>query len=494
MKQTTGEPLPKNVHMIAVCGTGMGALALLFREAGLPVTGSDVQAWPPMGDLLREAGVEIRSGYSAGNLPPDAEYVVVGNAISRGNPEVEEAERRGVRLESFPEALARFFLRGRRPVVVTGTHGKTTSTSLLSWLLESAGMSPGFLVGGEPLNFGTSSRVGSGPCFVVEGDEYDSAFFNKKPKFLHYLPEMALLTSLEYDHADIYPDFQSLKTAFEMFVRLLPAHGLLMVCDAYPEALEVAGGACCEVQTYGYGEGSDMRGRFTVDEDGGSVLSVVHRGEDLGSFRIPMAGRHNGLNVLGCLGVLRHLGVPRDLMEEGLESFRGVRRRQEIVAEAGGVIFMDDFAHHPTAVRETLEAVRARMPGKRVLAVFEPRTHTSRRSIFQEEYAEAFGPASLTFCLPVFKAENMDAGERFSPERLCRHIQSRGGEAFAVSGLVELETLLQNHIREGDLVLFMSTGSLSGLIKGTERTPGAQVVCQSDSVNQPCVPVRSVLS
>jgi len=442
----------------------MGALALLFREAGVRVTGSDLQAYPPMGDMLRRAGVAILSGYAAGNVPSDADCVVVGNAVSRDNPEVEAAVRAGIPRTSLPEALADFFLKGRRSVVVVGTHGKTTSTSILAWLLECAGLAPGFLVGGEPTNFASSSRLGSGPFFVTEGDEYDSAFFDKRPKFLHYRPELALFTSLEFDHADIYPDLDALRRAFAGFVRLLPPSGLLMVCDQYPDARSVAGEAACPVETYGYGEGADLHGVYCLGNNGEPTLEIVHKGDPLGSFSLPLAGRHNGLNVLGCVGILRRIGVSTERIRQGLAGFLGVRRRQEPVGEAGGVLFLDDFAHHPTAVRETLQAVRMKYPGRRLLAVFEPRTHTSRRRTFQEEYVDAFLGADISFCLPVFRSEALDVSERFDPVLWSRMLQQRGGKAQAVSGTDHLQQRLLETCRAGDVVLFMSSGDLSGVV------------------------------
>ena len=452
--------------MIAVCGTGMGALALLFREAGVHVTGSDQQAYPPMGDMLQRAGVTVRLGYRLENLPLDADCVVVGNAVSRDNPEVDAAERAGIRRMSFPEALAAFFLEGRRSVVVVGTHGKTTSSSILAWLLESAGVSPGFLIGGEPKNFGFGSRVGNGPYFVTEGDEYDCAFFDKRPKFIHYRPELALFTSLEFDHADIYPDLDALLQAFTRFVGLLPPSGLVMVCDEYPEARSLAAKAACRVQTYGYGEGTDLRGVYHAVGGKAPALEIVHMGESLGSFPLPLSGRHNGLNVLGCVGILRWIGIPSERIRQGLAGFLGVRRRQEPVGEAGGVLFLDDFAHHPTAVRETLRAVRMKYPGRRLLAVFEPRTHTSRRKVFQNEYAEAFLEADISYCLPVFRSESLEASERFDPDGWSRMIRVRGGLAHSVSGPEELEKRLLDVLRAGDVVLFMSSGDLSKVVGG----------------------------
>ena len=455
--------------MVAVCGTGMGALALLFREAGVRITGSDVQSYPPMGELLSRAGVEVRLGYSRDNLPQDAQYVVIGNAVSRDNPEVAEVLARGILYGSMPVTLARFFLPGRSPVVVVGTHGKTTSTALLAWLLESAGRSPGFLVGGECKNFPVSSRLGTGPYFVLEGDEYDSAFFDKEPKFLHYLPQVALFTSLEYDHADIYPDLASLRVAFQRFVHLLPRNGRLMVCGEYPLALEVSREASCPVETYGFGEESDWRGILDLKEGHDPLLRVIHRGRTIGDFSLPLAGRHNALNALGCLGVLHRLGVDPQALREGLKGFKGVRRRQDVVAEVRGVLIVDDFAHHPTAVRETIRALRLRYPGRRLVAIFEPRTHTSRRNIFQREFAEAFAEADLSICTRVFREDSVEAENRFSPELWAEQLRSMGRQGMYFPETEELIEHLSMTCRSGDLLLFMSSASLYNIINELKR-------------------------
>jgi len=462
--KTQIEGMPTKVHMIAVCGTGMGALALLFREAGVRVTGSDLQAYPPMGDLLYKAGVNITLGYRPENLPEDVEYVVVGNAVSKDNPEVEAARLRGVPWGSFPETLSRYFLAQRRPVVVVGTHGKTTSTALLAWLLEAAGQAPGFLVGGEPNNFGVSSRLGQGPFFVLEGDEYDSAFFNKIPKFLHYQPQTALFTSLEYDHADIYPDLASLKKQFLDFAALLPPDGFMLVCHEYPRAVEIARKARCRVETYGYGKDADWQGVLQPIPGQGHEMAVFFQGTQIGTFPLPMAGRHNGLNILGSIALLHHLGIPFDVLNTGLAGFLGVRRRQEVVGEKDNILFMDDFAHHPTAVRETLQAVRMQFPDRRILAVFEPRTHTSRRSIFQNEYVEAFQHADLALCSAVFRAETVAPEERFQPDSWVADLMEKGKDAFYFEEQAALVRFLVETCRPGDVVLFMSSGDNINII------------------------------
>ncbi|MEW6439455.1 MAG: Mur ligase domain-containing protein [bacterium] len=462
-RRTLARQMPRTVHFIGVCGTGMGALALLFREAGVSVRGSDLQAYPPMGDLLRSAGIDIRLGYRPENLDGDVSYVVVGNAVSKGNPEVEELFRRGLPYGSFPETLARFFLAGRDPVVVVGTHGKTTSTALLAWLLHAAGLEPGFLVGGEPKNFQSSSRCGAGPYFVVEGDEYDSAFFDKGPKFLHYRPSFALFTSLEFDHADIYPDLDAIRDQFRRFSALLPKHGSLLVCSEYPGAVEITRDLTCRVETYGYGAGSNWRGVLRQNGSRGLTLDVVERARFVGSFSCPLSGRHNGLNVLGSVGLLHALGVPAERIQDGLTSFLGVSRRQEVLGEADGVVLVDDFAHHPTAIRETLQAIVARYPGRRILAAYEPRTHTSRKKVFQEEYVEAFQDADVAICGRIFRPETVAVEERFRPDLWERELRARGHEAYYLEDLRELEEFLVRGCRPGDLVLFMSSGDFDGV-------------------------------
>jgi len=457
--------VPKKVHMIAACGTGMGALALLFREMGVQVSGSDVQAYPPMGDLLQKAGVDLSLGYGPENLPEDADFVVVGNAVSKDNPEVEEMLARGLPYGSFPESLAHFFLRSRCPIVVAGTHGKTTSTALLAWLLECSGAEPGFLVGGEPTNFGLSSRLGKGEYFVIEGDEYDSAFFDKGPKFLHYRPGVALFTSLEFDHADIYPDLDSIREQFLRFVALMPPEGLVMVCNEYPDAVEIARKAACKVETYGYGKDADWVGVLEEPPGASGSLEVSCRGQSVGTFPFPLSGRHNGLNVLGSLGLLAHLGFGLEGLKSCVERFEGVRRRQEVAGEVNGVLLMDDFAHHPTAVRETLAGVRRRYPGRRIVAVFEPRTNTSRRNIFQTDYAEAFSVADVAMCAPIYRPETVAPGERFDPGVWVEDLQRRGRVACCFDDAGHMEKALMETCRSGDVVLFMSSGSSADLFE-----------------------------
>lgn len=470
--------LPARVHFIGVCGTGMGALALLFREKGVAVSGSDLQSYPPMGTLLRGAGIDVRLGYRREHVDGDVQYVVVGNAVSKSNPEVEETIRRRVPYGSFPETLSRFFLAGRDPIVVVCTHSKTTSTAMLAWMLEAVGHRPGFLVGGGPLNFASSSRCGTGPFFVVEGDEYDSAFFDKGPKFLHYRPVYVLFTSLEYDHADIYPDEESMRAQFLRFVKKVPARGIVLVCAEYPGAVEIARRAVCKVETYGFDPEADWRARIVEQDSEGSEVEVFCKGEPFGVFRCRLSGSHNGLNALGSLALLSRLGVPPAALRSALAGFAGVRRRQELLGEADGVVLVDDFAHHPTAVRETLWALRHRFPGRRVVAVYEPRTQTSRRAVFQKQYAEAFEGADLALCSRLFRADAVPEEDRFNPQLWEQEARRAGRKAFYIADMGALESFLVENARPGDLVVFMSSGDFEGLparvLGGLKRRGGGR--------------------
>lgn len=458
-----GVCVPGKVHFVAICGTGMAPLALLFKEAGATVTGSDLHAYPPMGDLLEKEGIRVRIGYDPAHIDVDVSAAVVGNAVRKDNPEVQEIARRGIPYFSFPQALSRFFLRGRLPLVVVGTHGKTTSSALLAWVLEWCSCKPGFLIGGVPVNFGKNSSVGHGPHFVVEGDEYDSAFFDKQPKFLHYIPHAALFTSLEYDHADIYPTYESLKEQFVRFVRAMPRESLLLVCADYPDAMEVAKSASCRVETYGFAREADWRALLVDVGVNGVRADMCFRGERIATFTSPLAGRHNVQNVAGVAALCSGVGLSMDAVSTALKGFKGVVKRQEVVGEAAGIVVISDFAHHPTAVRETIKAVRSRYRGRRLIAVFEPRTNTSRRKIFQEEFAASFDDADISICAEPYNSDAIPPEERFSPREWVRGMSRTGKEAY---WFPTSETILRNVLeicREGDVVLIMSSGHFDGL-------------------------------
>lgn len=455
----------RRVHLLGVAGTGMGSFAGLLKAKGYAVSGSDNDVYPPMSEMLSAWGIEVLTPYRPENLDvtkPD--LVVVGNVIRRVNPEATAARERRLPQMSFPAAFASLFLAGRHPVVVTGTHGKTTTSALLSHLLVSAGRDPSFLVGGVAQNGGVSFRLGSGPHVVVEGDEYDTAYFDKGPKFLHYRPRTAMLTSIELDHADIYRDEAHYQSAFESFVQLLPEDGLLAVSAHWPRALEVARQARCRCVLYARGAGAGAH-VWAEDVRQGPLatrFTLVEGGKALGPIELLVPGLHNVENAVGAWAVISALGVPFTSAQEGFASFAGVRRRQELRAEVGGVAVIDDFAHHPTAVRETVQALLARFPGRRLWAVFEPRSNTSRRKLHQAAYATAFdGAARVSLRVPE-RHDRVPEGEELDVAQLVAELRARGLEANADREVSTLVEEVANGARAGDVILVMSNGSFGG--------------------------------
>ena len=459
----------KNVHLIAACGVGMASLAGMLKEKGFRVTGSDANVYPPMSTQLAALGIPLLSPYASGNIPEDADLVVVGNAVTRENPEAREAVRRGIPALSMPQVLADLFLGGKEPIVVAGTHGKTTTTSILAWSLFALGADPSFLVGGAPRNFPAGYRVGDGPHFVIEGDEYDTAYFDKGPKFLHYRPRIALLTSIEFDHADIYRDLPHLKEAFRKLVRIVPEDGLLVASADYPDVVEIAGEAASPVWFYGSGNdaaalpgGPAWRVRLLPDEGEFSRFRL-EREPEAHEFRLRLPGGHNAGNAAAAALALFRLGYPAERVAEAFAGFEGVKRRQEVVGEFGKVLVVDDFAHHPTAVRETVRAIRARHPGRPVTAVFEPRSNTSRRKIFQREFAEALSGADSIVLAGVFGAEKFPPGDRLDPGAVVASLRAAGREAIYIEEVDRIVEHLSAEARPGDLILIMSNGGFGGI-------------------------------
>jgi len=458
----------RRIHLVGVAGTGMGSFAGMLKQAGYEVTGSDEQVYPPMSDMLRAWDIRVLTPYGAANLDlarPD--LVIVGNVIRRVNPEATEVRVRGLPQMSFPAALGSLFLKSRHSVVVVGTHGKTTTSALMGHLLVSAGEDPSFLVGGVTENYSSNFRLGRGEHFVVEGDEYDTAYFDKGPKFLHYRPRSAIFTSMEFDHADIYRDFAHYRSSFEQFLRLLPEDGVLAVSAAYPDALELARSCRARILSYVGKDGvrADYAARDAQFSDRGARFTVLEQGQPLGQILISMGGSHNVENALGALSVARSLGLSFEEIRAGLESFRGVKRRQEVRAEIGGVLVVDDFAHHPTAVRETIAAVHRRYPRRRLWAVFEPRSNTSRRNIHQEEYANAFeGAARSSIKIPE-PHDKVPQSEQLDVVRLVESLGKRGIRAEAEREVEVLVERVASDSRPGDVVLVMSNGSFGGLIE-----------------------------
>jgi len=459
----------KKVHLVAACGVGMASLAGMLKEKGFRVTGSDANVYPPMSTQLEKLGILLSSPYAAGNVPSDADLVIVGNAVSKDNPECLEAARRGISMLSMPQALAEFFMAGKESIVVAGTHGKTTTTSLLAWSLYDLGDDPSFLVGGVPRNFPVSYRLGAGPRFVIEGDEYDTAYFDKGPKFLHYLPKIVLLTSIEFDHADIYRDLPHLVESFRKLVHLIPREGLLVACADYADVVAAATEAACPVVFYTVNPkaipdsaGDAWRVRSIGEKDGFTHFRLEGSRSSHG-FAIRLPGLHNAANCAAAALVLMHLGYGPDRTAEALARFTGVRRRQEELGEFGGVLVVDDFAHHPTAVRGTIQAVRARYPGRRITAVFEPRSNTSRRKIFQGEFAKALAEADIAIVAGVFGADKIPPGERLDPEEVVKAVRAAGREAQHIQDADRIVEYIAQASRPGDLVLIMSNGGFGGI-------------------------------
>jgi UDP-N-acetylmuramate: L-alanyl-gamma-D-glutamyl-meso-diaminopimelate ligase len=455
----------RRIHLVGVAGTGMGSFAGMLKAAGHEVTGSDQNVYPPMSDMLRAWAIPVLTPYDPANLDivkPD--LVVIGNVIRRVNPEATEVRARRVPQMSFPAALGAFFLRDRHSVVVAGTHGKTTTTALLGHVLARAGRDPSFLVGGVARNYDASYRLGAGPHFVVEGDEYDTAYFDKGPKFLHYRPRTAILTGIEFDHADIFRDLPHYEAAFERFVRLLPPDGHLAVSAAYPNALRIAGGSAARVVTYGLEAGADYVARDLAHGPDGARFAVLERGRALGVATLPGGGAHNVENALGVVAVARALGLDYESIAPGLASFAGVRRRQEVRGELGGIVVVDDFAHHPTAVRETIAAIRARFPGRRLWAVFEPRSNTSRRRLHQAEYVEALAGAACVGLKVPEPHDMVPADQRLDAERVVRNLRDRGVDARAEGDVDGLVRAVTDGVRPGDVVLVMSNGAFGGFV------------------------------
>jgi UDP-N-acetylmuramate: L-alanyl-gamma-D-glutamyl-meso-diaminopimelate ligase len=458
----------RRVHFVAIAGTGMGSLAGLLHARGMQVTGSDDELYPPMSTALESWGVPVFDGFRAENVlddPPD--LVVIGNAVRAENPEARAAIDEGLPYSSFPDALYEHAIGGKHSVVVSGTHGKTTTTSLVATILLKTGRDPSLLVGGVLPEVGGGFREGAGPHFVVEGDEYDTAFFDKTPKFLHYGARTLVITSVEFDHADIYRDLDHVKDAFRQLVSGLPDDGRIVAAMDHPGVRDVVSAAPCPVVGYGFGDEAEWRAENPAPGPGGTEFDVVRRSRATVRARVPLFGRVNVENALAALATADALGVPLDQAVTALAAFGGVKRRQEVRGEVRGVTVIDDFAHHPTAVRGSIEALRARYPGRRLVAVFEPRTNTSRRNIFQDEYAAAFDGADRVLVravpdAPIYSATG-PVEERFSAERLAGDLKGRGIDAASLDDVDAVVDRLAADCEPGDVVLVMSNGSFDGL-------------------------------
>jgi UDP-N-acetylmuramate: L-alanyl-gamma-D-glutamyl-meso-diaminopimelate ligase len=451
------------IYLIGICGTAMASLAGMLREKQHTVCGSDTDVYPPMSDFLERLGIPVYKGYRPENIEKEQpDLVVVGNALSRGNPEIEYVLDAGLRYASMAETVKELFIRGKSSIVVAGTHGKTTTTAMLSWMLDVAGRKPSFLVGGIAENFGRSFQVNDGPEFVIEGDEYDTAFFDKGAKFLHYLPRILVLKNIEFDHADIYADLEALKVSFRRLINIVPGNGLIVAGVDSPVVAELMPAAFSRVAKAGIGVG-DWQATNIRSSDGGMAFDVICGERKIGQFSIPMLGTFNVQNALHCVVVCKELGIDNEVIQRGLSTFQSVKRRLELRGEVRGVRVYDDFAHHPTAVHETLKAVRQRFPDDRVWAVFEPRSNTCRRRIFEQAFIESFDPADAVVIARVFGASKLPPEQTLSPDRVVAGIRHRGKSANTFDSTDEIVNYLASNARSGDHIVVMSNGGFDNI-------------------------------
>jgi UDP-N-acetylmuramate: L-alanyl-gamma-D-glutamyl-meso-diaminopimelate ligase len=453
-----------HIHLLGICGTGMAALAGILKERGFVVSGSDEHAYPPMSTFLKGLGVPVTNGYAPENLEPAPDLAVVGNVIRRENPEAQALLARDIPYLSLPEALNRFLVGERQSIVVAGTHGKTTTTGLLAWLLHALGLDPGFMVGGIVRNFDSNYRLGRGDYVVLEGDEYDTAFFDKRPKFLHFWPRLGVLTSIEFDHADIYPDLDRIIHAFEGFLGTIQPGGRVLAWGDAPLVRDVCQRTGAQVSFYGEKGGLAWRAGEITPAPGGMQFTAYRDGRAWGEFFVPLLGRHNVLNTLAALAVMAEVGAAPEALAPALTAFAGVKRRLEAAGEYRGVLVLEDFAHHPTAVAATLEAVRQAYPGRRLVAVFEPRTNTSRRKVFQEPYAHAFKDADLILVREPPDLWKVPPEEQFSSRRLVQDLTVQGQQALYFPETDSLLAALLKALRPGDVALIMSNGDFDHLL------------------------------
>jgi len=449
---------PQSFHFLGICGTAMGSVAAALQERGFKVTGSDENVYPPMSIFLEKKGIALKEGYRAENIPADADVVVIGNAIKRGNSEVEVVLSRKLRYLSLPEVLQNYFLRGRHNLVVTGTHGKTTTTALLAWIMEKAGRKPGYLIGGLPKNLGQGARLNDSKYFVIEGDEYDSAFFDKRSKFLHYLPELLIVNNIEFDHADIFNDLDEIKLSFRRLLNIVPQNGMVLVNGDDPRCVEVARDCLAQMIEVGFSKNCAQRIRDVTYSAGGSRFKL---GE--GTFEIPLIGEFNVRNAAMAAIAARFYDVSKTKIDNAFKSFSGIARRQEVRGEARGVKVIDDFGHHPTAIAHTLQALRHRYRGHRLWAVFEPRSNTTRRAVFQQQLPDALKLADGVFIAQVAKLEQIPEEERLNPEAVVNAIAKAGPPAFYEQNADAIVDRIVPMLRPKYIVAVFSNGGFDNI-------------------------------
>ena len=453
----------KHIHLIGICGTAMASLAGMLKQRGHRVSGSDVAAYPPMSEFLASLGIPVAQPFSEKNLEPRPDLVIVGNAISRGNVELEHVLDQRLAYQSMAQVVHDEFLIDRERLVVAGTHGKTTTSSLLAWLFTVAMRAPGFLIGGIPENFGSSFALGDGREFIIEGDEYDTAFFDKGPKFLHYFPDAVILTSVEFDHADIYKNLDEVKTAFKRLVNLIPRRGLLIAWDGHSNVDECVSRAFCRVERYGFGEGSAWRISDADYSDRVTRWKVARDGAPWAEFESQLAGEYNLLNATAAAALAANYGIPLQTIAKALRSFRSVKRRLEVKAETRGITMIDDFAHHPTAIAGALKALRARYRGRRLWAILEPRSNTLRRKVFEDELAESLAHADQVVLAGVFKSDAIPEAERLDPQKVIAKLSAGGTPTRLLASADAIVDTIASELREGDVVAILSNGGFGGI-------------------------------
>ncbi len=460
----------KHIHLIGICGTAMASLAGMLKHRGFHVTGSDAAAYPPMSDFLRELGIPVAQPFDANNLNPQPDLVVIGNAMSRGNVELEHVLDQRIPFCSLPQLLHDEFLRGKEVLVVVGTHGKTTTTSMLAWIFHSAGLQPSFLIGGIAENFGSSFHLDAGKHFIIEGDEYDTAFFDKGPKFLHYFPDSIILTSVEFDHADIYKDLDAVETAFKRLVNLIPGRGRIVAFDGFAagaaesRSLErCVAKAFCPVERYGAGPRANWQIANLRLEPARTTWTVLHDGEPWADLEFPLAGEYNVWNATAAAALAASCGVSKDAIAAALKTFKSVKRRLEVKAQVNGITIIDDFAHHPTAIAGTLKALRARYPDGRLWAILEPRSNTLRRRVLQSDLARSLAQADEIVVAGVFRSEAVPESERLELPALAAEIERNGRRVRLLADADEIVRTVAPEMRRGDVVAILSNGGFGGI-------------------------------
>jgi len=475
----------KHIHLIGICGTAMASLAGMLAERGFHVTGSDAAAYPPMSDFLHSLGIPVAQPFAVANLSPIPDLVVIGNAISRGNLELEHVLDQRIPFCSLPQLLHDEFLRGKEVLVVAGTHGKTTTTSMLAWIFESAGMQPSFLIGGIAENFGRSFQLGSGKYFILEGDEYDTAFFDKGPKFLHYFPDAIILTSVEFDHADIYKDLDAVETAFKRLVNLIPRRGIIVAFDKGESVERCLARAFCPVERYGASPAATWQISNLKFEPTRTSWSLLRDGKLWAELEFPLAGEYNVWNASASAVLAANSGISPEAIASALKTFKSVKRRLEVKAEVNGITMIDDFAHHPTAIAATLNALRARYPGRRLWAVLEPRSNTLRRNIFQDELAKSLAVADQVVIANVFKSESIPEAERLDVSAVAAQLASTGHRARVLADVESIVQLCAPEMRSGDVIAILSNGGFGGIYEKLPQRLRSLAVVNSVEAGSP---------